>query len=168
MAADPPHLSRRFFLTTTAAAGLGALGCDEEALAPHPPARALSPAAVAPGPAGFDLTRFSGALEPDAVVHSGCQFCNSNCRLLVHKKAGRIIDIRGEPGDPVQAGNLCVKGPMMAELLYNLFGPQQRLAEEMGLPLYEPANTLVDDRQFDTLSGQQAYKCFACRVRRAS
>lgn len=49
----------------------------------------------------------------------------------------------------------------------NLFGPQQFVGEEIGLPLYEPANTLVDDRYFDNLSGQQAYKCFACRVVRA-
>jgi hypothetical protein len=33
--------------------------------------------------------------------------------------------------------------------------------------MYEPANTLVDDRYFDNLSGQQAYKCFACRVVKA-
>ena len=49
----------------------------------------------------------------------------------------------------------------------NLFGPHQVVGEEIGLPLYEPANTLVDDRFFDNLSGQQAYKCFTCRVRRA-
>jgi anaerobic selenocysteine-containing dehydrogenase len=49
----------------------------------------------------------------------------------------------------------------------NTFGPRQKMAEEMETPLYEPANTLVDDRFFDNLSGQQAYKCFACRVRKA-
>ena len=49
----------------------------------------------------------------------------------------------------------------------NLFGPNQTVGEEIGLPLYEPANTLVDDRYFDNLSGQQAYKCFACRVVKA-
>jgi anaerobic selenocysteine-containing dehydrogenase len=49
----------------------------------------------------------------------------------------------------------------------NLFGPSQVMAAEIGLPLYEPANTLVDDRYFDSLSGQQAYKCFACRVVKA-
>ena len=49
----------------------------------------------------------------------------------------------------------------------NLFGPGQRLGPELGLPLYQPANTLVDDRWFDNLSGQQAYKCFACRVKKA-
>jgi hypothetical protein len=48
----------------------------------------------------------------------------------------------------------------------NTFGPAQAVADEFGLPRYEPANLLTDDRYFDTLSGQQAYKCFACRVRK--
>ena len=49
----------------------------------------------------------------------------------------------------------------------NTFGPMQKMAAEFGDPLYEPANTLLDDRYYDNLSGQQAYKCFACRVRKA-
>jgi len=49
----------------------------------------------------------------------------------------------------------------------NTFGPLQKLAQELGVPEYEPANHLLDDRFFDNLSGQQAYKCFACRVRKA-
>ena len=48
-----------------------------------------------------------------------------------------------------------------------MFGPAQKLADEFGLPLYDAANHLTDDRFFDPLSGQQAYKCFACRVRKA-
>jgi anaerobic selenocysteine-containing dehydrogenase len=48
----------------------------------------------------------------------------------------------------------------------NTFGPAQAMADELGTPRYEPANTLVDDRYFDNLSGQQAYKCFACRIRK--
>ena len=49
----------------------------------------------------------------------------------------------------------------------NTFGPAQVVGDEFGLPRYEPANVLLDDRHFDNLSGQQAYKCFACRVRKA-
>jgi hypothetical protein len=41
------------------------------------------------------------------------------------------------------------------------------MAEELRTPSYEPANTLVSDRFFDNLSGQQAYKCFACKIRKA-
>ena len=37
----------------------------------------------------------------------------------------------------------------------------------LGSPRYEAANHLTDDRYFDNLSGQQAYKCFACRLGRA-
>jgi anaerobic selenocysteine-containing dehydrogenase len=47
------------------------------------------------------------------------------------------------------------------------FGPEQKMAEELGTPLYGSINALPDDRYFDNLSGQQAYKCFACRVRKA-
>jgi len=35
------------------------------------------------------------------------------------------------------------------------------MAEELGTPYYEAANILLDDRYYDNLSGQQAYKCFA-------
>ena len=49
----------------------------------------------------------------------------------------------------------------------NSFGPMQAMADDLGTPRYEPANVLTDDRYFDNLSGQQAYKCFACRVRKA-
>ncbi|MDQ6913570.1 MAG: molybdopterin-dependent oxidoreductase, partial [Verrucomicrobiota bacterium] len=49
----------------------------------------------------------------------------------------------------------------------NSFGPAQAMGDEFGEPRYEPANILLDDRYFDNLSGQQAYKCFACRVRKA-
>ncbi len=81
-----------------------------------PPAQAAEP--VKPVPPA-DFTAGSAALEPDKVVTSACQFCNSLCGLKVHMKAGRVIDIKGNTDDPVQAGELCVKGPMMAQLTYN-------------------------------------------------
>src|SRR5262245_53494502 len=54
------------------------------------------------------FTRQSAALQPDKIVDTACQFCNSLCRLKAHMKSGRVIDIMGEPDDPVQAGNFCV------------------------------------------------------------
>jgi anaerobic selenocysteine-containing dehydrogenase len=86
-------------------------------------------------PAEYDFSRQSGALQPDQIVSSACQFCNSLCGLKVHLKAGRIIDVRGEPDDPVQAGGLCVKAPLMAQLVYNRFRlkhPLRRVAGEKG------------------------------------
>src|SRR5207247_5537419 len=88
------------------------------------------------GQTGPDFTRQSAALEADTVVDSACQFCNSLCRLKVHLKNGRIIEVRGEPDDPVQAGGLCVKGEtMMTQLIYNrhrLTRPMRRVAGEKG------------------------------------
>ncbi|MER6914596.1 molybdopterin-dependent oxidoreductase [Streptomyces sp. NPDC000594] len=52
--------------------------------------------------------------------------------------------------------------------LPNTFGPAQLVGDAFGGPRYEAANTLVDDRYHDNLSGQRAYKCFACRVRKVS
>lgn len=50
----------------------------------------------------------------------------------------------------------------------NGFGFAQTAGPDTGAPLYQsPANALPDDRYYDNLSGQQAYKCFACRVVRA-
>ena len=69
------------------------------------------------------------------MIDSACQFCNSNCRLKVHIKDGRIIDVLGEPADPVQAGGLCVKAEMMTQLVYNRFRltkPMKRVGGEKG------------------------------------
>lgn len=50
----------------------------------------------------------------------------------------------------------------------NWFGPAQKVAADLGVPFYEPTNLLLNDQYYDNLSGQQAYKCFACRVRKVS
>ncbi|MER5484310.1 molybdopterin-dependent oxidoreductase [Streptomyces sp. NPDC002812] len=67
----------------------------------------------------LNYTEGSAAMQPDRTVTSACQFCNSNCALSVGVKAERIISVKGAAGDPVQQGNICVKAPMMAELVHN-------------------------------------------------
>ncbi|KAB8321166.1 molybdopterin-dependent oxidoreductase [Tolypothrix campylonemoides VB511288] len=104
----------------------------------------------------FDFTQKSGALQPDKIVDSACQFCNSLCRLKVHVKDGRIIDMLGEPDDPVQAGGFCVKGPMMTQLVYNRFRlthPMKRVAGEKGSP----------DSQFERISWDEALETLAAK-----
>ncbi|SEH03469.1 Anaerobic selenocysteine-containing dehydrogenase [Nonomuraea solani] len=79
-------------------------------------------------------------------------------------------------GDPVlvESPRGAVTGTVLIEpgirpdtiFLPNTFGPAQRVGDIFGDPRYEAANTLLDDRFYDNLSGQQAYKCFACRLRK--
>jgi anaerobic selenocysteine-containing dehydrogenase len=110
---------------------------------------------VAPGP--FDFSQDSAALQADRIIDSACQFCNSLCRLKVHLKAGRVIDIRGETEDPVQAGGLCVKGLMMAQLVYNrlrLTKPLRRVGGEKGSPA----------SKFEPVSWDEALESIAARL----
>jgi anaerobic selenocysteine-containing dehydrogenase len=133
------------------------LGGGLAAAAESPPEEAAAegyyPAAPA-APAQFDFSRQSGALQADRVVDSACQFCNSLCRLKVHLNKGRIIDVRGEPDDPVQAGGFCVKGPMMTQLVYNRFRikrPLKRVAGDKGSP----------ESQFKAISWEEALRTLA-------
>src|SRR5262245_548760 len=85
----------------------------------------------------LSFTTDSAALQLDSVVSSACQFCNSNCRLQVGLRANRVISVKGEERDPVQAGNICVKAPMMAQLVYNplrLTTPLRRVGGRKGSP----------------------------------
>lgn len=146
--ADTPSPSRRRFLQQTAL-GAGLAG----GLALPDPADAAAPD---PTPE-FDFTQQSGALQPDTVVASACQFCNSLCRLNVHLKNGRIIDVVGEERDPVQAGGLCVKGPMMTQLVYNRFRlkqPLKRVAGEKGSP----------ESRFEPVSWDEALEIIAAKL----
>ena len=146
-------VSRRRFLQGTAigaAAVSGANLLETKAAASESYYPATAPSAE------YDFTQQSGALQPDAIVDSACQFCNSLCRLKVHVKDGRIIDVLGEPDDPVQAGGFCVKGPMMTQLVYNRFRlthPMKRVAGEKGSP----------DSKFEPISWDEALETIATK-----
>ncbi len=136
-----PAASRRNLLAATSAAtGAAALlpglipypaQAAEQGL--NPPGHPISDL----GKPSLDYVEGSAALQPDRTVHGACQFCNSLCRLEIRMKAGRVIGIRGEREDPVQDGNLCVKGPMMVQLAHNplrLTKPLKRIGGAKGDP----------------------------------
>ncbi len=151
--------SRRHFLRETllGAGALGALGfAPAEARGAN---EGLYPATKdAASTASFDFTKGSSALQADKIVDSACQFCNSLCRLKVHLKDGRIIDVTGETADPVQAGGLCVKGEqLMTQLVYNRFRlktPLRRVGGEKGSP----------DSRFEPCSWDEALDAIATKL----
>jgi anaerobic selenocysteine-containing dehydrogenase len=137
----------------TATAGLG--GCGGTATETR-----VVPTATAGGKAAaeFDFASGSGALRADRTVDAACQFCNSLCRLKVRVKDGRIIDVRGETDDPVQAGGLCVKGEtLMTQLVYNrhrLRTPLKRVGGAKG----DPAS------RFEAVSWDEALGIIAAKL----
>jgi anaerobic selenocysteine-containing dehydrogenase len=151
---DPLAGTRRDLFKQTALAAAALSGAADTAAsgAESPP-----PAEGVGGKAGHDLTSGSAALQPDAVVASACQFCNSLCRLNVHLKQGRIINVVGESRDPVQAGGLCVKGPMMTQLVYNRFRlttPLKRVSGVKG----------AEDSRFEPISWEEALETMARKL----
>ena len=95
--------------------------------------------------------------------------------IQIHPKAAAAAGVVGGDSIIVESPRGSVSGTALiwegirpdTIFVPNTFGPMQKVAEEFGDPLYESANLLTDDRCFDNLSGQQAYKCFACRVKKS-
>jgi anaerobic selenocysteine-containing dehydrogenase len=94
--------------------------------------------------------------------------------MQIHPKTARAAGLKN--GDTVVVesprgsaeGTVLVWEGIREDTIFvpNTFGPAQAMGDEFGLPRYQAANHLLDDRYFDNLSGQQAYKCFACRLRK--
>ncbi len=53
------------------------------------------------------------------VTQSVCPYCAIGCSLLVFTKAGKVIDIEGNPESPVNEGRLCPKGANTLQLVAN-------------------------------------------------
>src|SRR3954454_4094427 len=49
-------------------------------------------------------------LRGAAVTESVCPYCAVGCGQLIYTKAGKVIDIEGNPESPINEGTLCPKG----------------------------------------------------------
>ncbi|UFJ42626.1 molybdopterin oxidoreductase family protein [Brevibacillus humidisoli] len=58
--------------------------------------------------------------RPSGVFPSVCSLdCPDQCGLLIHKEAGNIVKIEGDPAHPVTQGKICNKVRQMAHRLYD-------------------------------------------------
>lgn len=101
------ELTRRTFLKVTGASA---------ALAGLP----LTGAAQA-APADGRFGDAGAAPQPEQVFTAGCQWCQSTCSMKVHVREGRIVNVFGNPDDPVSEGRLCPKGQASVGMLYNKY-----------------------------------------------
>jgi formate dehydrogenase major subunit len=58
-------------------------------------------------------------LRGATVTESVCPYCAVGCGQLVYTKAGRVIDIEGNPRSPINEGTLCPKGANAFQLAVN-------------------------------------------------
>jgi formate dehydrogenase major subunit len=58
-------------------------------------------------------------LRGATVTESVCPYCAVGCGQLIYTKAGKIIDIEGDPRSPINEGTLCPKGADAFQLAVN-------------------------------------------------
>ncbi len=58
-------------------------------------------------------------LRGATVTETVCPYCAVGCGQLVYTKAGKIIDIEGNPRSPINEGTLCPKGADAFQLAVN-------------------------------------------------
>ena len=58
-------------------------------------------------------------LRGATVVRSVCPYCAVGCGQLIYTKAGKLIDIEGDPASPISEGCLCPKGANTFQLATN-------------------------------------------------
>ena len=75
----------------------------------HLPHEPFSPQTVA------KASRLRGA----TVTESVCPYCAVGCGQLIYTKAGKVIDIEGDPESPINEGTLCPKGADAFQLAVN-------------------------------------------------
>ncbi len=76
--------------------------------------------------AGMQATRIAGAKETLTI----CPYCSVGCGLIVHSVGREIINIEGDPDNPVNEGALCAKGAATYQFVNN--------SERALRPLYRP------------------------------
>lgn len=136
-------LNRRHFFKTSAAGA--AMLASADAMAPRIASPLMSTVKERPSFERYPYTeknilRPEDGTMPDKVIASGCSFCPSNCRHLVHVKKGMVLNVYGEKNDPVQNGGLCAKGQIIPQLLYNIhriINPMKRDGPKPGINFQE-------------------------------
>src|SRR4030081_118306 len=58
-------------------------------------------------------------LRGATVTESVCPYCAVGCGQLIYTKAGKVIDIEGNPDSPINEGTLCPKGADAFQLVVN-------------------------------------------------
>lgn len=72
----------------------------------------------------FKLTSLVSYVKPLRIKYarettSICCYCGVGCGLIVHSRAGKVINIEGDPDHPINQGSLCSKGSALFQVANN-------------------------------------------------
>ncbi len=76
------------------------------------------------GNLGFDLTPIALAAQKLRIENAKenltvCCFCSVGCGAIVSTSDGKVINVEGDPDNPLNQGTLCSKGEAMFQLVAN-------------------------------------------------
>jgi anaerobic selenocysteine-containing dehydrogenase len=58
-------------------------------------------------------------MATERVVRSACALCKSCCGVLIRVAGDKVVGIEGDPENPINRGQLCIKGEASLEYLYS-------------------------------------------------
>lgn len=92
----------------------------------------ISGSAVGVSVLGIGLKPAQAYAEPLAIQYAKetttiCPYCAVGCGMIVHTRAGDVINTEGDPDHPINRGTLCSKGASAFQLRHN----EKRITEPM-------------------------------------
>src|SRR5918996_3116801 len=72
-----------------------------------------------PNPVSAATEQAGARIRGATVTNSICPYCAVGCAQLVYVKDGKIVDIEGSYGSPINGGTLCPKGAATYQLAVN-------------------------------------------------
>lgn len=100
---------------------------------------------------GFDMPAIAAEAEKLRIadaeqVTSICPYCSVGCGQIVHVKDGELLNVEGDPDDPVNEGSRCSKGAS----LYQLRGGKYALENRQQKVLYRaPGASDWEEKSWD-------------------
>lgn len=67
----------------------------------------------------FSDAEKKGSSDEVRYVKTACRACISNCSVIATVKNGRVVNLEGNPDDPMSQGHMCAKGMSGIQALYN-------------------------------------------------
>lgn len=58
-------------------------------------------------------------MEQEKKIRTCCKACIANCSVIATVKDGRVVNLEGDPTDPMSKGHMCAKGLAGIQALYN-------------------------------------------------